>query len=65
MKKAQHHLADCFKKLHMTHQNAWYYTFNCTNDWDALRKQINEDEKKEITLKPEHSIEFMKKVAPK
>ena len=53
MRKAQHHLADCFQKLHMTYQNAWYYTYNCTNDWDALKRQIAEDDKKEITLKPE------------
>ena len=53
MRKAQHHLADCFQKLHMTYQNAWYYTYNCTNDWDALKRQIAEDDRKEITLKPE------------
>ena len=37
----------------MTYQNAWYYTYNCTNDWEALRKQIAEDDKKEISVKLE------------
>ena len=62
MRKAQHHLADCFQKLHMTHQNAWYYTYNCTNDWTALKKLIAEDDRKEITMKPETRPGLAKKV---
>ena len=65
MKKAQHHLADCFQKLHMTYQNAWYYTYNCTNDWEALKKQVAADEKKEISLKVEAEAKPAEKKHPK
>ena len=44
----------------MPHQNAWYLTYNCTNDWEKLREQIAKDEKNEITLKPETPVQHTK-----
>ena len=51
VKNAQEHLVDCFLKLHMPEDTAWYYACSITKNWELAKKLKNEAEVKEEALK--------------
>ena len=51
VKNAQEHLVDCFLKLHMTEDTAWYYACSITKDWELAKKLKEQTEVKEEALK--------------
>jgi len=51
VKNTQEHLVECFLKLHMPEDTAWYYACSITKDWEQAKKLKNEAKVKEEALK--------------